>query len=85
MRYRWPERIGHVADGDRIIVVLLPDGVPKALDGSGAAIWQLADRATAEEIAADLGEAYGTDPAAILPGVREFCEELTGLGLLERD
>lgn len=39
MRYRWPERIGHVADGDRIIVVLLPDGEPKALAGSGAAIW----------------------------------------------
>ncbi|WOQ16438.1 PqqD family protein [Raineyella sp. W15-4] len=83
MRYRWPDRIGHVIEGERVIVALLPDGAPKALDGAGAAIWQLAEDGTAEEIAVELGTAYGVAAEDLLPAVREFCAELVDRGFLE--
>lgn len=85
MRYRWPARIGHVVEGGNVIVALLPDGAPTALDGTGGAIWQLADDATAEEVAAELAEAYGAATADLLPAVQEFCGELVGLGFLETE
>ncbi|WOP20101.1 PqqD family peptide modification chaperone [Raineyella sp. LH-20] len=85
MRYRWPERIGHVVEGKNVIVALLPDGAPKALDGTGGAIWQLADDATAEEIAAELAEAYGAAIADLLPAVEAFCAELVDWGFLETE
>lgn len=82
MRYRWPADIGHVIDGERIVIALLPDGIPKALIGSGAAIWLCADGSTADEIAERLATAYGVDPAALLGSVEDFSAELLSLGFL---
>lgn len=82
MRYRWPVDIGHLLDGDRVIVAVLPDGEPKALAGSGAAIWLYADGSTAGEIAEELAAVYGVDAATLLGGVEDFCAELLALGFL---
>lgn len=80
--YRWPGDIAHLVDTDRVILALLPDGPPKALAGSGAAIWLAADGATVDRIAAELGEAYGVDPAQLRDEVERFCTELVGYGFL---
>lgn len=85
MRYHWPADIGHVVDGERVIVALLPDGAPKALTGSGAAIWLYADGSTAAEIANELAAAYGAQASGLLGAVEEFCAELVGFGFLEVD
>lgn len=80
--YRWPADIGHLVDGERVIVALLPDGIPKALAGSGAAIWLYADGATLEQITARLGAAYGVAPAELAEAVAAFCAELVAYGFL---
>lgn len=82
MRYHWPADIGHLVDGELVILALLPDGTPKVLGGSGAAIWLFADGATAGEIADELAAAYGVDAAGLLDGVEDFCAELVGFGFL---
>lgn len=85
MRYRRARRAGHVVDRDRVIVALLPDGAPRVLVGTGAAIWHVADGATDTQVAETLAASYGVDAGAILPVVRGFCGELVGLGVLEVD
>ncbi len=69
-------------DGETILIHL-GTGTYYSLDGAGATVWQLlAEGVAHDELAAQLGARYESDPALVEPSVASFVDELLEEGLL---
>ena len=70
-------------DGE--VVALDLGGRAHVLTSTGALLWPLLDgRTTSVELAADVADVFGVEPAVADDDVRRFVEEMTGRGLIRR-
>ncbi len=70
---------------DDEVVALDLGGRAHVLTSTGALLWPLLDgRTTSVELAADVADVFGVEPAVADDDVRRFVEEMTGRGLIRR-
>jgi len=82
-RFVRPERlaVARARDGS-LFVMPLPDGPPRALNGSAEVIWEIAE-AGSERLVQDVAEAFDVDVDAIAGDVEDTLRSFVELGILE--
>lgn len=79
-------KITHETIDGEVVIVNLGSGSYYSLDGAGASIWRcIVDRASFEEIVADISHRFDGEAEGISSGVKRLIEELQAEGLILND
>lgn len=82
-RYALPADLAVTRAGDGTLFVMpLPDGPPRALNGSAEVIWEVAVSGS-EQIVEDVAEAFDVAPDAIASDVEVALRSFSRLGLIK--
>lgn len=82
-RYAPPSALAVVRAGDGTLFVMpLPDGPPRALNGSAGIIWEVAVSGS-RQIVDEVAEAFEVAPEAIAADVEAALASFSRLGLIE--